>query len=222
MALYALVAFHASRHEWRSALLWLDAVSRSAPSDPTPLAASGLLFLQIGDMVAASAATDAAEAACSVADAVLAEQGRAAVARNRALLRVAAKDYAVRLRACVPGSCDPARLTRRVMPLPGPQGARDAFAAALAARPWDAVAANNAAVAALYCADLPAAVDILVRKAARKDASRWSLMLPRLARNARSRRTRWRRCRSRWCSTCARCATLAAPPRPAVTRTRRC
>jgi hypothetical protein len=37
---------------------------------------------------------------------VLAEQGRAAVARNRALLRVAAKDNAVRLRVCVPGLRD--------------------------------------------------------------------------------------------------------------------
>jgi hypothetical protein len=46
---------------------------------------------------------------------------------------------------------------------PAAQGARDAFAASLVARPWDGVAANNAAVAALYCADLPGAVTILVR-----------------------------------------------------------
>lgn len=43
------------------------------------------------------------------------------------------------------------------------QGAREKLEAALAARPWDAIAANNAAVAALYAGDLGGAVRTLVR-----------------------------------------------------------
>jgi hypothetical protein len=89
MTLHALVAFHASRADWRAALTWLDAASRAAPGDAAPLAAAGLLLLQIGDTAAAAAATDAAEARCQT------EHCRAAVARNRAMLRFAAKDYAV-------------------------------------------------------------------------------------------------------------------------------
>lgn len=43
------------------------------------------------------------------------------------------------------------------------QGAREKLEAALATRPWDAIAANNAAVAALYAGDLGGAVRTLVR-----------------------------------------------------------
>lgn len=43
------------------------------------------------------------------------------------------------------------------------QGAREKLEAALATRPWDAVAANNAAVAALYAGDLGGAVRTLAR-----------------------------------------------------------
>jgi hypothetical protein len=132
MTVHALVSFHAAARDWRAALAWLDTAARAAPHDPAPLCAAGLLLLQVGDAAGAARATDAAEAACEASGA--APHARAGVARNRAMLRFAAKDYA---------------------------GARALFDAALAERPWDGVAANNAAVAALYCADLPGAVAVL-------------------------------------------------------------
>ena len=139
MVVHALVSFHAAARDWRSALTWLDAAARASPRDPAPLAAAGLLLVQLGDATGCGRATDAAEAACAAAEAAgelasAARHGRAAVARNRAMLRFAAKDYA---------------------------GARKLFDEALAARPWDGVAANNAAVAAQYSADLPGAVAVL-------------------------------------------------------------
>ena len=139
MVVHALASFHAAARDWRAALTWLDAAARAAPRDPAPLAAAGLLLVQLGDAAGCGRATDAAEAACAAAETAgelygAARSGRAAVARNRAMLRFAAKDYA---------------------------GARRLFDDALTARPWDGVAANNAAVAALYCADLPGAVAVL-------------------------------------------------------------
>jgi hypothetical protein len=99
MTLHALVAFHASRRDWRAALTWLDAASRAAPGDPAPLAAAGLLLAQLGDARAAGTATDAAAAACDARPGAPGEAlARAAVARNRAMLRFAAKDYSVRTR----------------------------------------------------------------------------------------------------------------------------
>ena len=91
MVLHMVVALHASRRDWRAALTWLDAASRASPGDPAPLAAAGLLLLQLGDSAGATAATDAAQAACDAAPtAAGAAACLGAVARNRAMLRFAA------------------------------------------------------------------------------------------------------------------------------------
>jgi len=132
--LHAFAAARCAERDYRAALAYLDEVSRAAPSDPAPLAAGALLLLQLGDVGGARSVTAAAAAACDVAGAGCSHAARDAVARNNGMLLFAAKDYA---------------------------GARATFAALLTERPWDGVAANNAAVAGLYCGDVSAAVQTL-------------------------------------------------------------
>ena len=144
-AMHAAVNAHVSEGEHLAALARLDWMARCRPAnDPDPgiFSLAGRVHLQLGDVEGAEmcfdAARDAASAAASAAAAADARRIAAEISArcetDAGLLAVARKDHA---------------------------GARRLFEAALAARPWDAVAANNLAVTHMYTRDLRGGVRVL-------------------------------------------------------------
>ena len=144
-AMHAAVNAHVSEGEHLAALARLDWMARCRPAnDPDPgiFSLAGRVHLQLGDVEGAEmcfdAARDAASAAASAAAAADARRTAAEISArcetDAGLLAVARKDHA---------------------------GARRLFEAAVAARPWDAVAANNLAVTHMYTRDLRGGVRVL-------------------------------------------------------------
>lgn len=144
-AMHAAVNAHVSEGEHLAALARLDWMARCRPAnDPDAgiFSLAGRVHLQLGDVEGAEMCFDAARdaAAATTATAATADARRtsaetsARCETDAGLLAVARKDY---------------------------PGARRRFEAALVARPWDAVAANNLAVMHMYTRDLRGGVRVL-------------------------------------------------------------
>lgn len=127
----ALSAHHLASKDYLGALRWLDRVLRDKPGCPAALSQVAYVQLQMGDVSGAETSFRLVEDGVGPD----ASDGLAALMRrNAGLIKFAKGDYA---------------------------GAREEFHAALAVRPWDSVAVNNAALCHMYNRDLQGAIDLL-------------------------------------------------------------